>query len=199
MNLPSTIHITFAALLAGLTTAAVAEPTSYEIDEDHFSIGFMVEHVGYADTLGQFLEAEGRFVYDEAKNQLHQGEVIVRADSVFTNHERRDDHLRGDDFLNASSHATIRFEATEWIPDDDSSGTLEGELSLLGETRPVSLQVTVNKSAPYPFGHGQHTLGISARTTIERSEWGMSYGVEDGLVGDEVELIFEFEAIRQQD
>lgn len=197
MNMPSTIHVTFAALLAGLTTAAVAEPASYEIDEDHFSIGFLVEHVGYADTLGQFLEAEGRFVYDEAANELHEGEVVIQTDSVFTNHERRDNHLRDDDFLDAASHATIRFKATEWIPDDDSSGTLEGELTLLGKTRPVALQVTVNKSAPYPFGHEQQTLGISARTTIERSEWGMTYGVEDDLVGDEVELIFEFEAIRQ--
>ncbi len=197
MNLPSTIHITFAALLAGLTTAAVAEPENYEIDEDHFSIGFMVEHVGYADTLGQFLEAEGRFVYDESANELHEGEVVIKADSVFTNHDKRDEHLRKDDFLDVDSHETIRFEARDWIPDGDRTGTLKGDLTLLGQTREVELKATLNKAAEYPFGHGKHTLGISARTTIQRSDWGMTYAVDDDLVGDDVELIFEFEAIRQ--
>jgi polyisoprenoid-binding protein YceI len=57
--------------------------------------------------------------------------------------------------------------------------------------------VTLNKAAEYPFGHGEYTLGVSARTTIRRSEWRMTYGVERALVGDEVELIFEFEAIRE--
>jgi len=187
----------FALLVLGVVNTAHAEPAEFEIDESHFSIGFLVEHVGYADTLGQFLDAEGRFVYDESANELHEGEVVIQADSVFTNHERRDEHLRNDDFLDTDKHETIGFEATEWIPDEGNSGTLAGELTLRGETRPVELDVTLNKSAEYPFGHGKHTLGISARTTIERSEWGMTYAVDNGLVGDEVELIFEFEAIRQ--
>src|SRR5699024_11457961 len=58
------------ALALGLATAAAAEPATFEIDAEHFSIGFLVEHVGYADTLGQFLEAEGHFVYDESANEL---------------------------------------------------------------------------------------------------------------------------------
>lgn len=193
------IRYGLAALALGLATAAAAEPATFEIDEDHFSVGFLVEHVGYADTLGQFLEAEGSFLYNESANALQSGEVVVRADSVFTNHERRDEHLRGDDFLDAGSHETIRFEATDWQPadDDPDRGTLKGELTLLGKTRPVSLDVTINKAAEYPFGHGKYTLGISARTTIKRSEWGMNYGVDKNLVGDEVQLIFEFEAIKQ--
>src|SRR5699024_462195 len=147
-----------AALTLGLATAATAEPATFEIDEDHFSVGFMVEHVGYADTLGQFLEAEGSFVYDESANELENGEVIVQANSIFTGHERRDDHVRGDDFLDAGNHETIRFEATDWQPADDDShhGTLAGELTLLGKTRPVSLDVTINKAAEYPFGHGKY-------------------------------------------
>ncbi|NBB91676.1 MAG: hypothetical protein GVY32_00730 [Gammaproteobacteria bacterium] len=193
-----TINCILATLLIGFASTSRAEPASFEIDEEHFSIGFLVEHIGYADTLGQFLEAEGSFVYDEAANALTEGDVTIQADSVFTNHERRDEHLRNEDFLDVDAHDTIRFEANEWRPSDDPRrGTLEGELTLLGETRPVSLDVTINKGAEYPFGHGGYTLGISARATIERSEWGMTYGVERDLVGDEVELIFEFEAVRQ--
>jgi len=192
-----TLRRALAATLIGLTAQAAAEPATFEIDEDHFSIGFLVEHIGYADTLGQFLEASGSFVYDEQANELQGGEVVVQAESVFTNHEERDEHLRNEDFLDAARFGTIRFVAGQWQPRNDRHGTLSGELTLLGETRPVSLDVTINKAAEYPFGHGGYTLGMSARTTIERSEWGMSYGVERDLVGDEVELIFEFEAIRQ--
>jgi polyisoprenoid-binding protein YceI len=199
MKATTSFRMTLATLMLATTLAAQAGDAKYVIDREHFSIGFLVEHIGYADTLGQFLAAEGSFVYDETANELREGEVLVQADSVFTNHERRDEHLRNDDFLDADQHPTIRFEATDWQPADDDPrhGMLEGQLTLLGETRPVSLDVTLNKAAEYPFGHGEYTLGVSARTTIRRSEWGMTYGVERDLVGDEVELIFEFEAIRK--
>lgn len=197
MKIIPTTTLLLAALALGIAAPLHAEPVEFEIDDSHFSIGFLVEHVGYADTLGQFLEAEGRFVYDESANELHEGEVIIQADSVFTNHEKRDEHLRNDDFLDTDKHDSIHFEATAWVPREDHSGTLKGELTLLGKTRPIELDVTLNKSAEYPFGHRKHTLGISARTTIQRSEWGMTYAVDNGLVGNEVELIFEFEAIRQ--
>lgn len=174
-----------------------AEPRTYEIDPDHFSIGFLTEHVGYADTLGMFLEGRGEFVYDEQTRELHSGTVEIATDSVFTNHEERDNHLRSDDFLDASRHSTIVFEVTDFTAHSDSEGTLEGDLSLLGETHPVTLEVTLNKADAYPFGHEQHTLGLSVRTTIARSNWGMTYGVDNGLVGDEVALILELEAIRQ--
>jgi polyisoprenoid-binding protein YceI len=179
------------------TPMASAEQRTYEIDPDHFSIGFLTEHIGYADTLGMFLEGRGEFVYDEQTQRLHSGRVEITADSAFTNHDDRDDHLRSDDFLDAGRYPTIVFEATGLETHSDRQGTLEGDLTLLGETRPVTLEVTLNKAATYPFGHEQHTLGLSARTTLQRSDWGMTYGVDNGLVGDEVELILELEAIRQ--
>lgn len=180
-----------------VVTHGLAEPREFKIDPDHFSIGFLVDHVGYAKQLGKFLEGEGHFVYDEQANELISGAVTIAADSIFTNHRRRDRHLRSNDFLHARRHDKIRFEATEYRPDDAGGGTLEGKLSLLGQTHPVQLQVTINKTGEYPFGHEAYTIGVSARTTIRRSQWGMDYGIADGLVGDEVELMFELEALRQ--
>ena len=182
-------------LLAG--TQAVAEPREFKIDEEHFSVGFLVGHIGFKYQLGMFLEAGGQFVWDEDANELHSGEVMIQADSVFTNHDRRDRHVRSGDFLNARRHPEIRFEATAWEPADADSGVLRGDLTLRGQTHPVALDVTINRRADYPFGHEQYTVGMSARTTIERSQWGMSYALEDDLVGDEVQLILEFEAIAQ--
>ncbi len=201
MNISSHFAFALAGLLGlgGLTgmDRLAAEPDEFVIDEEHFSVGFLADHVGYARQLGKFLEASGEFVWDEESNELHSGRVEVRADSVFTNHDDRDDHLRSDDFLDASNYPKVVFEATDWNPDDDNTGTLKGDLTLLGQSHPVELEVTINKREEYPFGHGEYTVGMSAITTLKRSEWGMDYALDDGLVGDEVEMILEFEALRQ--
>jgi polyisoprenoid-binding protein YceI len=180
------------------TPAALAEPRSFTIDRDHLSIVFLVDHIGYQRQIGQFLEAGGSFVYDAEANLLTEGEVTIEADSVFTNHDRRDRHLRNDDFLDAGEYPEIRFVVTGHRVDEGNRHQVDGDLTLLGQTRPVRLEVTLNKAADYPFGHGEYTLGLSARTTIRRSEWGMDYGLSGGLVGDEVELWFELEAIADE-
>ncbi len=186
-------------LIATMLSAgsAHAEMADWEIDPAHFSIVFGAGHVGYQQQMGMFLEGSGSFRYDPETRELSTGRVEIQADSIFTNHEERDGHLRSGDFLDASNHPVIVFEATGYTPGDDSGGTVTGDLTLLGQTHPVELDVTINKHATYPFGHGRETLGISARTTIRRSRWGMDYGVADNLVGDEVTLRFEFEALRE--
>ncbi|MGM0435245.1 MAG: YceI family protein [Pseudomonadota bacterium] len=188
-----------AAILAGgmaTSGTAVAEPQEYTIDDEHFTMTFKVMHIGYARVIGMFREVEGQFVYDPEKQTVSDGEVVFQADSVFTNHEERDEHLRGEDFLNVSEYPEIRFEVTGFEMTGESTGKLTGDLSMLGETNPVTLDVVLNKAAEYPIGHGDYTLGLSAHAEIERSDWGMTYGIADDLVGDEVRLQFEFEANR---
>ena len=86
------------------------------------------------------------------------------------------------------------FEVLEYFV---AEGVLRGSLTMLDETHLVDLEVVVNKQAVYPFGHRKETLGISASAVILRSQWGMDYGVANNMVGDEIRLRFEFEAIRQ--
>ncbi|WP_148862543.1 YceI family protein [Marinobacter fonticola] len=171
---------------------AYAEPIEFTIDPEHFSISFAVNHLGYASVLGFFTEAEGHFAYDEETGEFGAGKVVVQSDSVFTDNDDRDEHLRGDDFLNAEEYPDIVFEFTDFTKKGDKEGVLAGDLTMLGQTHPVSLDVTLNKTAEYPFGHGKYTLGLSATTTIQRSEWGMDYGLD--MVGDDVHLRFELEA-----
>ena len=193
-------QVTLALLITPLLTVSLAhaEPADWEIDPEHFSIAFEAEHIGYQQQLGFFLEASGSFRYDPETRDLSAGRVEIQADSIFTNHDDRDDHLRGRDFLNVRRNPVIVFEATEFNPgNDDGRGTLTGNLTLLGETHPVTLNVVVNKQDRYPFGHRRETLGISAQATIYRSRWGMDYGAAGNLVGDEVRLRFEFEALRK--
>ena len=173
-----------------------AAPYEYVIDPDHFSIGFLVDHVGYAKILGMFREAAGTFTFDEETLELTGVLITIRADSIFTNHKKRDAHLRGSDFLNSREFPEIVFEGTENKILDQKHGSISGNLTLLGKRLPVALDVQWNKSGAYPFGHGKHTIGVSIRGAFNRSDYDMSYAVANGWVGDEIQLIIELEANR---
>lgn len=179
--------------------AAAAEPARYELDPAHTTIAFLVEHAGYAKTLGQFLRATGSYTFDDAAGLVSDVRVVVETASVDTHHEARDRHLASRDFLNSESHPEMVFTAASARRTSESTFVVTGELSLLGTRRPLTLDATLNKSAPYPFGDRAEAMGVSARGTLKRSEFGMTYGVADDLVGDEVEIVIEFEARRSED
>ncbi len=178
-------------------TPVRAEPAEYRIDPEHVTVAFLVGHAAYANVLGQFLEVEGSYVFDEETGALSDIEVVVNTDSVFSNHDDRDDHLRSGDFLNSRRNPEMTFTADTGARTSQQTFEIAGQLELLGVARPLTLQATWNKSADYPFGRSAWVMGVSARGTVMRSEFGMSYALEGDLVGDEVEIIIEFEARRQ--
>jgi len=189
-------------LLLAAWAAPQAAPERYEIDADHLSIGFLVDHVGYAKVLGMFRKAEGSFTFDESTGELGDLRVVIDTASVFSNHQRRDDHLRSADFLNSAEFPKMTFTAARAMPIAGRNYRIEGELELLGRKSPVTLEATWNKSGEYPFGGGllgrkPYVMGISARGSFKRSAYGMTYSVDNGWVGDEVELIIELEAKRK--
>lgn len=194
-------------LAAGLMTTVLAlggsvvqaEPKAYKIDGEHFSATFEVNHLGYAPVIGMFLEGEGQFQYDAEARDIPSGKVVFQSASVFSNHEKRDEHLRKDDFLHSERYPEITFEVTAFESTGQNTGQLTGDLTMLGETHPVTLDITLNKAAEYPISHEEYTLGVSASTTIQRSQWGMTYALDPLMVGDEVDLRFEFEAIEDGD
>ncbi|MDL0429751.1 YceI family protein [Marinobacter sp. TBZ242] len=191
------IATTTAASLALASPSALAEPETYVLDDEHFSMAFEIMHIGYAPVMGMFRDVEGQFEYDEEAKELTSGKLTFKSKSVFTNHEKRDEHLRNEDFLNSGKFPDIIFEVTEFEATGDNTGVVTGDLTLLGQTRPVDVHVTLNKSAEYPIGHEEYTLGLTAEATLNRSDWGMTYGIENDLVGDEVRLRFGLEAIRE--
>ena len=159
-------------------------------------VAFLVEHVGFAKTLGRFTDVSGSFVWDPETRTLSELRVIVATASVSTDHEARDRHVRDDDFLDVERHPEMIFETEGPVVIEGDTARVEGMLTLLGQTRPLALDVVLNKSGRYPFGHEKETLGISARGSLLRSDYGMEYAVANGLVGDEVSLIIELEALR---
>ena len=191
------------ALVLAATTAfatpALADKVLYQLDDTHTAIYFTVDHIGYSKTLGIFTGLEGTFMYDTETQELSDVNVTIQADSVNTFHAARDGHVRNKDFLHVVEHPTITFTASEGTPTTDSAGTVTGELTILGVTQPVTLEVTLNKVGDYPFGHKREVLGLSMSTSIMRSEFGMTYAVDNGLVGDQVDIQIETEAMNMSE
>ena len=184
------------AILGALTTTAQADMARYELDPTHTAIYFTVDHIGYAKTLGIFTELDGGFMYDATSQELGEVAVTIEAASVNTFNEARDGHVRNADFLHVSEHPQITFVASGGTASSATSGTVTGDLTILGVTQLVTLDVTLNKAEAYPFGHKREVLGLSMSTTIQRSDFGMDYAVANGLVGDEVTINIETEAMK---
>lgn len=169
----------------------------FEIDPNHTNIAFMITHFDYTHMLGQFQEFEGAFTYD--KNDLANSEVqiTIQTRSVDTDHQKRDEHLRSPDFFNVLEFPEMKFVSTKVQPTGDSSAKVVGDLTLLGVTKPVTLDVTINKVAPHPLPNynGVLVAGISARGSLKRSEFGMSKFIP--AFSDEVQIWIEAEGLKQ--
>jgi len=183
-----------------MTAPAQAQAARYELDPDHTTVAFLVDHIGYAKVLGLFRSARGSYRFDEATATLSEVRIEVETASVFTNLRKRDDHLKGPDFLNSGEFPKMVFTASSAKRTGDRTFDIGGQLELLGKSQPMTLQATWNKSAESPMGgigRKPYVMGVSARGSFKRSAYGMNYAVANGWVGDEIPLIIEFEAIRQ--
>ena len=183
-----------------LPAAAQAQATKYELDPDHTTVAFLVDHIGYAKILGMFRSVRGSYSFDEATATLTNVRIEVETGSVFSNQRKRDDHLKGPDFLNSGEFPRMVFTASSAKRTSDRQFEITGQLELLGKSQPLTLQATWNKSAESPLGgplRKPYVMGVSARGSFKRSAYGMNYAVANGWVGDEVPLIIEFEAVRQ--
>lgn len=195
--------IVWAALAASsplMISTAHAQAARYELDPDHTTVAFLVDHIGYAKVLGLFRSARGSYRFDEATATLSDVRIEVETASVFSNQRKRDDHLKGPDFLNSGEFPKMVFTATSAKRTGDKTFDIGGQLELLGKSLPLTLQATWNKSAESPLGGPlgkPYVMGVSARGSFKRSAYGMTYAVANGWVGDEVPLILEFEAVRK--
>ena len=100
-------------LLILLPLTVWASEEEYIIDKSHFSIGFLVEHVGYAKTLGMFRDIDGSYIHDVKNKKINDINIVINTDSVFTNDEKRDEHLRSPDFLHVDKYPEMVFRATD--------------------------------------------------------------------------------------
>lgn len=173
---------------------AFAAPETWKIDTDHAKIYFQSSHFGWSNQFGRFNDVTGTIVLDPENASATKVEMVIKAASVDTGMEARDKHLRSPDFFNAAEFPEVKFTTTKVEKTGDRTAKVTGDLTMLGVTKPVTLDVTWNKVGQHFRTKKTHT-GFSAKTTIKRSDWGMKKFTPN--LGDEVTLYFEIEAIKQ--
>ena len=196
MKAPAVRMLCAAFLLTLAAASARAEPARYELDPEHITAAFLVDHLGYAKVLGMFRAARGSYSFDEATAALSQVRIEIDTLSVFSNYAKRDQHLKSADFLNSAEFPRMVFTAANAKLTGERTFEIAGQLELLGRSQPLTLNATWNKSGTSPIDKN-YIMGVSARGSFKRSTYGMRYGVDNGWVGDEVALIIEFEARRK--
>ncbi len=183
--------ISLSALVILFTNSAFAEAKKYTIEPSHSHVTWQANHFGFSNQSGKFSEVEGAIVFDEKNPAKSSVEVTIKIASLATGLSKFDAHLKSADFFNLEKFTTAKFVSNKVTVTGKNKAKVAGDLTLMGITKPLTLDVTFNKSDINPLGK-KETVGFSAKATITRSEFGIDYAVPD--VSDKVNLIIETEA-----
>jgi polyisoprenoid-binding protein YceI len=202
---PTGIAALLAAVLA-FATAAAAEPAPastdpaaapaghYLLDHTHASLLARVSHMGLSHYTMRFDRFNARYDFDPGSPAASKIDVTIDANSLDVGDEAIGKQFARQ-FLGAEAHPQITFASSGVTPTSPGHGTLSGDLTLNGVTKPVTLDVVFNGSGPGLFGLGGYRMGFSAATEIKRSDFGLK--AWQSLVGDKVELLIEAEFVHK--
>lgn len=182
------------AMLSSTLTPFYAQGVTYRVDPVHSSILFRVKHMNTAYVYGRFNQFSGTLVVDEKSPERSSVQFEIDINSVDTRDAKRDEHLRGPDFFNARQFPKATFKSTRVRKINDTTVEVQGNLTLRGVTKPLTVRVTFTGKGRNP--RGQEIIGFETTFTIKRSEFGINYGLNGGL-SDEVRVTISVEAIRQ--
>jgi polyisoprenoid-binding protein YceI len=176
------------SLLASATGGWAAD---YVIDPTHSHILFMIDHLGFAKMVGLFSDFRGNINFEPNNVPVSKLNVTIQTESLQTQFAARDKDLKGADWFNATEFPEMTYVGSEFVKKDEHAGTITGNLTMRGVTKPVTLNVVVNKVGQNPLDKID-SAGFSARGTFKRSDFGMKTFL--GPIGDDVDLIIEIEA-----
>ena len=179
-----------AIIAASLATAAHAAPESYSIDPDHTYANWSLSHLGFSILHGRFNTTSGKITLDMAAKS-GSADISIDTASIDSGHAKRDKHLRSEDFFNVAKFPKMLFKSSKFQFSGDKLTSVDGELTLLGVTKPVKLDVSLFQCGPHPMMK-KAWCGAAASTSIKRSDFGLSAYVPN--VGDEVKIELEVEA-----
>ncbi|MDX1923387.1 MAG: YceI family protein [Alphaproteobacteria bacterium] len=196
------------SLLAGLVVMLAASPVMaqtppvpagkdfskapagvYTMDKSHASLLFKINHMGYSMYHGRFNNLDARLTFDPKAPENSKIEATIDTGSIDTNNEKLEGELKGEKFFNSAKFPVATFKSLH-VSRSGDAGTMMGELTILGITKPVTLNVSFRGAGIHPFLK-KETIGFSASGTISRSAWGISAMVP--MVGDEVQIEIESE------
>jgi len=185
--------LTAALSLAGaFATSAIAAPVTYAVDSGHSFPNFSYQHMGLSVQLSKFDKTTGTVTLDKAAKTASV-DVVIDTTSVNTGFDVFNGHIQGEDFLDTAKYPTATFKSTKVTFEGDKPVAIDGELTIKGVTKPVTLKVTHFVNMPHPMLK-KDAIGANATTTIKRTEF--NAGKYAPNVGDEVTITVSLEAIK---
>ena len=179
--------------------AATAAPVAYKIDKGHSAVGFKVRHF-FSKTPGRFSDFGGTIMLDEKNLSASSVDVTIQTASIQTNNERRDTHLRGDDFFNAEKFPAITFKSTKITPVEGNKYKVDGDLTIRDVTKPVTLDAELVGMGA--LGQMGSRAGFQASTSVNRKDYGVLWNktLDNGgtMLDDIVYIDLDVEAVKDE-
>jgi polyisoprenoid-binding protein YceI len=186
--------LTLTTAMTALTSApALAAPETYVLDQTHTFPRFSYNHLGYSTQLSRFNKTTGKIVLDKAA-KTGEVDIVIDTQSVDTGYATFDEHIQGEDFLDTAKYPTATFKSTKVVFEGDKPVKVEGNLTLKGVTKPVTLTVTSFQAMPHPM-FKKDAIGANAHTVVNRSAFNASKYAPN--VSDEVRIDIAVEAIKE--
>ncbi len=184
-----------AALVLSVAAAApaLAAPETYVADSTHTFSRFSYSHFGYSTQQSRFNKNSGKVIFDKAA-KTGSVDITIDTKSIDTGNDTFNEHIQGEDFLDTAKYPTATFKSTKVIFEGDKPAKVEGNLTLKGVTKPVTLTVTSFQAMPHPMLK-KDAIGANAYTVVKRSEF--NAGKYAPYVGDEVRIDLAIEAIKE--
>ena len=183
-----------AVAAATAMTAGAAQAANYAIDPTHTFVTFEIGHFGASTNRGRFDKKQGTVEFDRAA-KTGKVDITIDTTSVNTGTPPFDKHLQSADLFDAAKHPTIKFVSDKFSFNGDKVSEVTGQLTLLGKTAPVTLKATQFNCYDSPMLK-REVCGGDLETTVDRTQWGMNYGVEWGFPKN-VRLVVQIEAVKQ--
>ena len=188
-----------ATLIATAAVSAAAAPAfaaevAYKLDPAHTETSFAIDRFGFTSILGVFAASEGTIWLDEAAPEKSRVEATVTVDSLLTANPTRDEHIKGERWLNAAKSPTMTFKSTKVVKTGETTAKVTGDMTIMGVTQPVTLDVKLNKIGTGPMGP-KKMAGFTITGVISRKAFGSAGGA--GAIGDEVKIHIESLAVAQ--
>ena len=182
-----------AALLftASMAVSAIAAPVEYNLDSSHSFPRFSYSHMGLSTQLSRFNHTTGTVVFDKAA-KTGSVDVVIDINSVDTGFDVFNGHIKGEDFFNAAQFPSATFKSTKVTFEGDQPVSVDGDLTIKGITKPVTLKLTHFVSTVHPMAK-KEAIGADATVVIKRSDYNMAKYVP--YVSDEVTITISLEAI----
>ncbi len=198
-------RIPILGVVALITLAAPlsAAPVRFDFDLAHSEVSFTIRHF-FSKVPGRFNDFTGTIMLDEQNLAISTVEVTIKTASIFTNNDRRDGHLRGNDFFAADSLPTITFKSTKVTTGEQGKLKVEGDLTIRGVTKPVVLDGSFLGAGALDMGgrSAGYRAGFEATTTLNRKDfnivWNRTLDQGGAMLGDDVAITIGVEAIRAE-